>query len=207
MARRSVKSRPPTRKTSGGSLEVAYPSSPARPPTINLWIKFGEDFSMLQIHAFGARWAALKSLQIALKDREYLEPDDMGWYETEDGELRFRLQGDVEGLIDELEEFDTDWMPPQPHLNDLLRASGAEVVRHDTTTPDADRPNRVKKVRKPGAAPISRDGLITLAEICEELNIEPRDARKTLRNKVEKPDAGWAWEAAEAAKVKAILKK
>lgn len=201
---RSTKSRPSTKRISG-SDETAYPSSPMRPPTINLWIKFDEDFARLQIHTFCARWAALKSLQVVLKDREYSDADDMGWHETDDGTIRFRLSGDVEGLLDE--NIETDWMPPQPHLNDLLRAGGSQVVRHDTSTPDADKPNRVKKVRKPGAPPINRDGLVSLADICAELKIEPRDARKTLRNKVEKPDAGWAWPAAEAAKVKAILKK
>lgn len=206
MARRSTKRKTtPSRTIRGGSNEVAYPSAPSRPPTINLWIKFGEDFSHLQIHTFGARWAALKSLQIVLKDREYEGPDDMGWYETNDGTIRFKLNGDVEGLLDEDDEI--EWMPPQPHFNDLLRAAGDETVKHDTSTPDEERPNRVRKVRKPGVPPPSRDGLVTLADICAELKIEPRDARKTLRNKVEKPDAGWAWPADEAAKVKAILKK
>lgn len=204
MARRSTK-RSTAARVVRGSDETAYPSSPARPPTINLWIKFGEDFGHLQIHTFCARWAALKSLQVALKDREYGEPDDMGWYETDDGEMRFKLTGDVQDLLDE--QLETDWMPPQPHLNDLLRAGGEQTIKHDTSGGDEEKPNRVRKVRKPGVPPPSREGLVTLAEICEELKIEPRDARKTLRNKVEKPDAGWAWPADEAAKVKAILKK
>ena len=204
MARRSTK-RSTAARVIRGSDETAYPSAPARPPTINMWVKFGEDFGHLQIHTFCARWAALKSLQVVLKDREYSEPDDMGWYETHDSEVRFKLTGDVEGLLDE--SIETDWMPPQPHLNDLLRAGGEQIIKHDTSGPDVEKPNRVKKVRKPGVPAPSRDGLVTLAEICEELRIEPRDARKTLRNKVEKPDAGWAWSAAEAANVKAILKK
>lgn len=97
--------------------------------------------------------------------------------------------------------------PPQPHLNDLLRAGGEQIIKHDTSGgPDVEKPNRVRKVRKPGVPAPSRDGLVTLAEICEELNIEPRDARKTLRNKVEKPDSGWCWTPDEAKKIKAMLK-
>jgi hypothetical protein len=194
------------RKHVRGTSESAYPSSPQRPPTINLWIMFGDMHTHMQVHTFCARYAAWKSLQIALNGREYGDADDMGWQHTEDGEMKFRLSGDVDGLLDE--EFDTEWMPPQPYLNELLRVAGKAEIQHKRD-PDEneERPNRVRKPRVPGAAPVSRDGLVSLAEICEQLNIEPRDARKTLRNKVEKPDAGWAWPAAEAAKVKAILKK
>lgn len=205
MARRSSRRSTSSSRVIRGTDETAYPSSPARPPTINMWLKFGEDFGHLQIHTFCARWAALKSLRVALKDREYGEPDDMGWRETDDGLMRFRLTGDVEGLLDNEDEI--EWMPPQPHLNDLLRAAGDQVIKHDTTPDEAEKPNRVRKVRKPGVPPPSRDGLVTLADLCAELKIEPRDARKTLRNKVEKPDAGWAWPADEAAKIRTILKR
>lgn len=185
------------------SGETPYPSSPQRPPTINLWIKFGEQLEKMQVYAYCARYAASKSLDIALAGREYSDADDMGWHETEDGLMSFRLYGDVDGLLDE--EFETDWVPPQPDLNNLLRAAGKIAVAHEASEEEAA-PRQVRKPRAAGAPAPSRDGLVSLADICAELKIEPRDARKTLRGKVEKPDAGWAWPAAEATKIKALLK-
>lgn len=39
------------------------------------------------------------------------------------------------------------------------------------------------------------DGLVTLAEICTELSVEPRIARRKLRSSdLTKPEAGWAWD-------------
>lgn len=184
-------------------MEQAFPSSPTRVPTINVWFKYGDVLERLQCHALCARWAALKFVQVALNDRSFDGPDDDGWYETEDGLLMFKLQGDVEGLMDDIED-EIDWEIPQPDLNQCLFAAGLQSVKHEAEP--EEKPNKVRKVRAPSAAPVSRDGLITLAEICEELKMEPRDARKILRDKVEKPDAGWCWPPEEAKKIKAILK-
>lgn len=203
----------PTRVSS--AYEDAYPSSPHRPPTINLWLKFGADWERLQIHAYCARWAAAKSLEIALNGRgfkpvpkkDYPLEHDLGWYITEDDELMFRLIGDTDGLLDSLGEDEIDWEPAQPYLNDLRRAAGLETIKVENADDGSDdKPNRVKKVRPRGAAPIDRSGLVSLADICAELRMDPRDARKILRNKVEKPDAGWAWPESEVAGIRKLLK-
>lgn len=180
-----------------------YPSSPYKNPTINIWFKYGDDHQRLQIHCLCARWAAKRYIEVALNGRDYEEAAEAGWYISDDEQLMFKLEGDVDGLLD---MDDVDWQIPQPDLNQVLIAAGLETIK---TAAEEVEETRVRKntTRRPaGAAPVSRDGLVTLAEICEELKIEPRDARKTLRGKVEKPDAGWAWDAAEAKKIKAILK-
>jgi hypothetical protein len=130
-------------------------------------------------------------------------PDEMGWLETDDGETQVRLTGDVHKLMDEELR---DWTPPQPHYNQLMIASGREPILAE---PDPDEQTKTRKTRvasNRGATKVSREGLVTLAELCEELGIEARDARKKLRGKVEKPATGWSWPADEAAKVKAVLK-
>lgn len=181
-----------------------YPSSPQRPPTINILLKWGEGFSRLTIHCLCQRWAAKISLDVAINDREYEGPDEMGWYITDDGELMFKLGGDVHGLLDE-DHSDNDWVPIQPEYNDLLVAGGRQPTLKKAEEPE--KKTRVPKKNQPrGAVKASRGGLVTLAEICAEINMEPRDARKKLRGKVDKPDAGWAWPADEADDVRKVLK-
>lgn len=66
-----------------------------------------------------------------------------------------------------------------------------------------------KKAAKAAKAPKDTSGLITLATICTELNVEPRIARRKLRNSdIAKPDAGWNWTEGDKAidQVKALLK-
>lgn len=179
-----------------------YPSSPYAPPTINIWFRYGE--GRMQIHCLRKRWAAKRYIDMALNGREYGESTEPGWYITDDELLEFKLEGDVDGLLDEDE---VDWEIPLPDSNQLRIAAGLTVVKTQAEeAEDEEKPKRVTTRRPAGAPPVSREGLITLAEICAELKIEPRDARKTLRGKVEKPEAGWAWPADEAKKVKAILK-
>ena len=60
------------------------------------------------------------------------------------------------------------------------------------TKPDIDRPAREPKA--PKAPRASRDGMITVASMCEEAGVEPSKVRDLLRKrKVAKPDSGWAY--------------
>jgi hypothetical protein len=57
----------------------------------------------------------------------------------------------------------------------------------------------------PRAAP-PRDGLVTIADIARDAGMSPTKARTILRSHgVVKPEAGWAWSASDAARVKAML--
>lgn len=49
--------------------------------------------------------------------------------------------------------------------------------------------------------------MITLKQICDELEIKPASARRKLRNKLNKSEGDFRWEftEAQAAEVKAIL--
>lgn len=50
------------------------------------------------------------------------------------------------------------------------------------------------------------DALVSLADIAEELGIEPRKARAALRGKVDKPAGGWSWPKDEIDAIKKLLK-
>lgn len=63
-----------------------------------------------------------------------------------------------------------------------------------------------RKAREKVSKPNAREGLTSVAQIAEELKIEPRVARGYLRGaKVEKPEVGWAGDAAWAAQIKATI--
>jgi hypothetical protein len=194
-----------TKRSRGINGDDPIPSSPSRPPIANIWLKFGEGLDRMQIHGFCTRWATYEALLIAINDREYkLVDKDMGWYETEDELLRFRLMGDVEDLLEEQPR--RDWVPPEPMLSQLRQAAGL-VKTPDTPHKPLDNEVRERnRTRTKTRAPVSRDGLVSIGDICDELGMNPRDARKILRNKVEKPDAGWAWTPKEAEAIKKILK-
>jgi len=198
MARRKIK----TQKSDNSP----FPSSPQRPPTINLWIKYGPNLEGFAIFTFCARWAAKLYVDKALNGREYSDADNMGWRTSDDEQFQFKLTGDVDGLMKE-DHSERDWKIPQPDLNSLLKAAGLETIQLKSEDDEPKKKRRVAKKNQPrGAVKKAREGLTTLTEICDDMGMSPRDARKILRGKIDKPDAGWAWPDDEVASVKKVLK-
>lgn len=111
--------------------------------------------------------------------------------------------------------------PNQIEANNDEKCAGTKVD-HDKLKEIADSKKEAKKRRKPRKAKSSDkkeskkaskkakapEGSTTLAAICEELGVEPRIARRKLRNSdITKPEAGWAWtDAKEIKKVKELIK-
>lgn len=194
-------------RTKSRDNENPYPSSPQNPPTHNLWLRYGAGHERMQIHAWRTDWATYRCLEIALNGRKYkLVDKQMGWYETDDGELRFRIIEPNEGEM--LKRKPTrDWKPGEPTMSQLKLAAGI-ISEPDTPHEPANdtRERNKRKTKTRATKTVTRDGLITIGDICEQLNMNPRDARKILRGKVEKPPHGWAWSADEAAKIKKLLK-
>lgn len=185
-----------------------YPLSPSHPPTHNLWLKYEAGHERMQIHCWCTDWATYRCLEIALNGREYHLVDEvMGWYETDDGELRFRIIEPEDGDLLRRKPTNKGWTPGQPTLSQLKLAAG---IISETDTPhepaNETREKNRRKTRAKSSPAVTRNGLVSISDICAEIGMNPRDARKILRNKVEKPDAGWAWPESEVANIKKLLK-
>lgn len=104
---------------------------------------------------------------------------------------------------------------PEPHSSKYARWSGAMVVQDraegvsDDTTSKPSRADDDKPQRTPKAPRAHKpEGLVSIADIAAELKTEPRIARGILRDtKTTKPEHGWAWSKADAAKITTIVKK
>lgn len=54
--------------------------------------------------------------------------------------------------------------------------------------------------------PEKQGAAYTLADLCQEIKMDPAQARKLLRGRIQKPDGGWRWATREeASMVRAIL--
>lgn len=85
---------------------------------------------------------------------------------------------------------------PQPPISEKAKDHASKEYDKEVK-----RAEKKKHVERP-------TGLIALQDICEELKIDPRDARAILRKKkIDKPEHGrWEWSKDEVDKIKRILK-
>lgn len=120
---------------------------------------------------------------------------------TENG---FKVESpQLEEIVEyEFKKREGEWIPPEPFFSEANVFIGNKRVR-TTTDHDGPKPIKERVPREPRP-----DGLIQIGDIAQELNMEPRDARKILRAKnVEKPAHGaWAWPSDMVDKIKKILK-
>lgn len=88
----------------------------------------------------------------------------------------------------------------------VIEAMGFEIP--DMFKPEvAAKPEKVKKERTKSPVREAREGLVSVAQIAEELNILPRVARGYLRAaKIDKPAVGWAGDEAWADMIREALK-
>lgn len=119
---------------------------------------------------------------------------------------------DIETLLNyKYTKNEEQWQFGEPDITTLkrMRASNfASTDLRDKEEPTETRANIKEKVIKTNQPKPSRDGLISVGQIAEEIGIEPKDARVALRkSKTEKPDAGWAWPKNEVEKIKQLIMK
>ena len=84
-------------------------------------------------------------------------------------------------------------------LHDLSKDSTPEVNPHEKT------PEKLRK-EVHGHNNEDLDKVTSLKEICESLNVSAQDARRVLRRKFYRPEAGWVFNSGETERVKDILK-
>lgn len=197
--------------TKKNELEPAWPSSPTRPPKYVLYIFLDNKFNSA-LNAV-AKYAAKKLLDALLDGFDYELIGDHR-IETTDGHMLIRCEQGAKMLMEyKYTAAEKEWELPKPYPNVINQIRTGRYRRDDDPMVDAaqlpkEKKERVKKEVKERTPRVSREGLVSIGDICTELGIDPRDARKVLRaKKMEKPDAGWAWATKEAAEVKAMIKK
>lgn len=69
-----------------------------------------------------------------------------------------------------------------------------------------DKPSREVREKKESKPKVDKTGLITIQQICDEIKMEPREARGILRKtKTQKPAVGWAWDKSQVDAIKTLL--
>ena len=103
----------------------------------------------------------------------------------------------------ELTSLEDQWQVPEPMSSNIRRFLSKPILRPEETSSPIPSPPR----SEPRAPRPSKDGLVTIATIAQDIGLDPREARAALRAlKIEKPDAGWAWPSDEAEKIKEQLR-
>lgn len=172
----------------------------------------------IAVHIFNAKYAAKKFLDLLFGN------DELAWDIDEDGNesddavvsssgIFVRNRHGADWTLREVWEheysiLEMGWQMPQPYRNHALAARAA-ITTPVEYTPDGEVKGPTQgPTKRASVSRAARTGMTTIIDIAKEIGIEPRDARAALRKaKIEKPAAGWAWNAAEIDAVTAMVKK
>lgn len=187
-------------------LALPFPSAPTRPGKYCMYFIRGEQ---RMINIFAAPYSAKKFFEAVLDGDKYKMIS----------KTQLVMDCGIELRCDTLEEIinhkytkdEAAWELPMPYPRQasVFRqgpATGDEKAAKQSSskTEKTSKPKPEPKPKKERKPKPSRDGLVSVADIAEELKMEPREARAILRKQnVEKPEAGWAWPSNE---IKAITK-
>lgn len=178
-------------------LEPAWPASPSRNPRFVLYCVNHENDKQYVVNSY-ACYAAKKIIDYMVDGRD-----------TERSTLNANTLcfGDIDIRSDQLDEIlahkytplEEEWELPTPYPEDINRfLRGRKSIESSSEAPKAP----VAKKQK-----VDRTGKITIQQLCEELKIEPRDARAALRKaKMQKPDGGWLFTSDQVDDIKKLIK-
>lgn len=140
--------------------------------------------------------------------------DAKGWANEKAEVIEYLIAG---GNIEELPGF--TGIAPKPNSRET--SAGGKVTPQEPKKPR--KPTKATDAAKPASKPAKKasearttakiisGGTVSIQELCEELGVEGRVARRKLRGSdiVKPSEAGWVWETghADIAKVKGLLKK
>lgn len=185
------------------NLEKPFPSNPVRHAKHIIRISRRGDLKGMA--PFSATYAAAKFVDTAIGDEKYT-------WRTKDSILLF--ESGYELSCDELEDLveykykgkEKEWELPDPYLGWAHEISTG--VKSKFKLPEPEETPVQERVRK---SQVSRSpkpsGLVSLAKICEELGVEPREARGILRKRIKKTENGWNFTPDEVENIKKLLKK
>lgn len=204
--KRRKNKKPETAPVGLDGLEHPFPCSPSRPPRVVLYCRYPHDAKQGEgrrfVWTFGALYSARRFVDEIIGDGKFKWKRRNVIVTARGVEIRVLEEDDgLELVMDhELSDAEAAWIIPEPKASELR--SFLRPFDAPGTIAETPRTARAQPVRT------SRDGLVTVAQLCARLDIEPRDGRAILRRaKVAQPPAGWAWPPDEAAKIEKILAK
>jgi hypothetical protein len=190
-------------------LEPPYASAPLRPSKHFLYINKDQGFLGI---GFAATYAAKKFVDILLGDDEISLTRGLSGKEdtiVSSTGIKIRCDEIMDIINYKYSEREKEWV-----LSDYGSDSSTAALnfRHSSVTERADRTKespsepKIKAEKKEKPEKVNKEGLISIAQIAEELKMEPRDARVILRKmKVPKPGIGWLWTKLEVDDIKKLL--
>lgn len=189
-------------------LEAAFPDALYGAPSrygFYCWRKDGA----FCFHNFHATYAAKKFIDMIIQDNDFKWVNSQTIITDSGYKIRAEYHCSLEDVIEyEYKGKEKDFEFPVPYAGMFARFAGDPSSSSSTHT-DTPKREREREPRTPRAPSEPRpDGLVPLADIVQELNMDPREARQILRKSdIDKPSYGWAWPQNEVDKVKKVLKK
>lgn len=177
-------------------LEPAWSASPSRNPRFVLYCVNHENDKRYVVNSYGC-YAIKKILDYMIDGQEVTRGGNLLQF----GEIDVRSDQLDDILKYEYTDEEEAWSLPSPYPEDINR-----FVRGCKTVEEGEAPKApVVSTKK---QKVDRTGKTSIQELCEELKIEPRDARAALRKaKIEKPAGGWLFCGDELDKIRAIINK
>lgn len=189
-------------------LQEWTPSNPTRPSTHVLYISHEERLVVL---AYCAAFAAKKAFETALDGDEYKWIDHRTIQTSRGVKIK---SNELEEIVEyDFSRTEEEWDYPPTDRSSILRVVRPQTkeeresrnsrlgVSNDNAS--VERPAKREKTPRP-----SREGLISVQSIAQELGIEAGEARQILRKaKIEKPEAGWAGDEKWANEIRTVIKK
>lgn len=195
-------------------LKPAFPSSPQRPPILEL--KFIREGHLVASLNFAEYYAAYAMLQEFIHRHDYMwQSDDVI---TTDEEITIASNAhELDRLITrKYTKEELEWELPSNYKRLVAQIKGLTFVPTQTTEPierDTPEPSPSKrKSREDRSQPTKRtpkdSSLVQLADIASAINLDAKEARNILRKHATKPDHGaWAWPSDEVEAIKTLLTK
>lgn len=188
-----------------------FSSSPAKPPKCSLRFEW-PDTGQMQLRTFRGIWGAKLLYDFLTEFKAVRWLDDKKLVVNETGLVI--SSPELEQIVEyKLKKDEEQYQWPEPFFSEINAFKKRTTVKasRGNDRPERKKPNmeeRPKREKKERVPRPSKDGLVSIGDIADEMKIEPRIARGILRDtKTPKPDAGWAWPKNEVDGIKAIIKK
>lgn len=185
-------------------MDEPFPASPTRPPRLAL--RFYRDNQFIAVHSFYGIYAAARFVQAVIGDEKFTWDSDTSIITS----AGIRIVGEYASDLDKVMEHEDNrleeqWVMPAPYpsyVHMITRREPPLEAKPALPPKPSKEPRSTTKRRK-------TEGLISIAQIADELKMTPRQARGILRDtSTPKPASGsWEWDEAGAANIRKLLEK